>query len=107
MHRASLLLLLAACSVGPEGSTTTGDTSGTQVEPGDTGADTDTGAYADEIVPLYDASTELEPEDVFESGDAIVTRFADRGRDRHAREDEYQSYDHYLSQYWEYRTVRM
>lgn len=107
MHRASLLLLLAACSVGPEGSTTTGDTSGAQVEPGDTGADTDTGAYADEIVPLYDSSTELEPEDVFESGDAIVTRFADRGRDRHAREDEYQSYDHYLSQYWEYRTVRM
>ena len=45
--------------------------------------------------------------DVFESGDAIVTRFADRGRDRHAREDEFQSYDHYLPQYWEYRTVRM
>ena len=36
--------------------------------------------------------------DVFESGDAIVTRFADRGRDRHAREDEFQSYDHYLLQ---------
>ena len=35
---------------------------------------------------------------------AIVTRFADRGRDRHAREDEFQSYDHYLPQYWEYRT---
>ena len=40
-------------------------------------------------------------------GGFLGTRFADRGRDRHAREDEFQSYDHYLPQYWEYRTVRM
>ncbi|MFK7928167.1 MAG: di-heme oxidoredictase family protein, partial [Myxococcota bacterium] len=40
-------------------------------------------------------------------GDAIITRFADRGRDRHAREDELQHYDHYLPHYWEYRTARM
>ena len=35
----------------------------------------------------------------------MITRFADRARDRHAREDEYQAYDHYLSFYWEHRTA--
>jgi hypothetical protein len=58
------------------------------------------------IVPLFDASTELEPEVLFDRGDAVVTRFGDRGRDRHAREDQFQSYDHYLPFYWEYRTAR-
>lgn len=59
------------------------------------------------VVPLYDASTALEPDWIVDRGDAIVTRFADRGRDRHAREDEFQSYDHYLPHYWEYRTARL
>lgn len=58
------------------------------------------------IVPLFDAATQLEPAIHFDRGDAIVTRFADRGRDRHAREDEFQSYDHYLAHYWEHRTAR-
>ncbi|HMI83185.1 MAG TPA: di-heme oxidoredictase family protein [Polyangiaceae bacterium] len=58
------------------------------------------------IVPLFDATTKLEREVLFDRGDAIVTRFGDRGRDRHAREDEFQSYDHYLPHYWEYRTSR-
>jgi CxxC motif-containing protein (DUF1111 family) len=58
------------------------------------------------IVPLYDSDTELEPEVLFDRGDAIVTRFGDRGRDRHAREDQFQSYDHYLPHYWEHRTAR-
>lgn len=60
-----------------------------------------------DVVPLYDASTALEPEWIEDRGDAIVTRFGDRGRDRHAREDQFQSYDHYLPHYWEYRTARM
>ena len=59
-----------------------------------------------EIVPLYDANTELEPSNHFELGTAMVTRFSDRGRDRHAREDQFQSYDHYLSHYWTHRTAR-
>lgn len=59
-----------------------------------------------DIVPLFDASTKLEPEILFDRGDAIVTRFADRARDRHAREDEFQSYDHFLPFYWEHRTAR-
>ncbi|MEO0601099.1 MAG: di-heme oxidoredictase family protein [Myxococcota bacterium] len=59
------------------------------------------------LVPLYDATTELEPDWIVDVGDAIVTRFADRGRDRHAREDEFQAYDHYLAQYWDVRTARI
>ncbi len=57
------------------------------------------------ITPLYDATTALEPATVVDTGTAIVTRFSDRARDRHARESQYQSYDHYLSWYWEQRTI--
>lgn len=63
-------------------------------------------AGTESIVPLYDASTPLEPALIVDRGDAVVTYFSDRGRDRHAREDEFQSYDHYLPLYWEYRTAR-
>jgi CxxC motif-containing protein (DUF1111 family) len=59
-----------------------------------------------DIVPLYDPVTKLEREVHFDRGDAIVTRWGDRGRDRHCREDEFQSYDHFLAHYWEYRTAR-
>ncbi|MEM1451509.1 MAG: hypothetical protein AAF957_17265 [Planctomycetota bacterium] len=56
-------------------------------------------------VPLFDATTALEP-DVQESTDAaLITRLADRARDRHAREDQFGQYDHYLSRYWEHRTA--
>ena len=58
------------------------------------------------VVPLFDASTPLQPVWIEDRGDAIVTRFADRGRDRHAREDQFQAYDHYLPHYWEFRTAR-
>ncbi|WP_449301153.1 di-heme oxidoredictase family protein [Pseudoalteromonas fenneropenaei] len=58
------------------------------------------------VVPLYSASTPLEQAIQFDRGDALVTRFADRGRDRHAKEDQFQSYDHYLSHYWTHRTAQ-
>ncbi|HVY31425.1 MAG TPA: di-heme oxidoredictase family protein [Polyangiaceae bacterium] len=58
------------------------------------------------IVPLFDDKTVLEPEVHYETADAIVTRWADRGRDRHAREENFQSYDHYLPHYWVDRTAR-
>jgi len=58
------------------------------------------------IVSLFGPSTALEPEVLFDRGDAVVTRFGDRARDRHAREDQFQSYDHYLPFYWENRTAR-
>jgi CxxC motif-containing protein (DUF1111 family) len=61
---------------------------------------------ADGIVPLFDAMTKLDPEIHYETADAVVTKWGDRGRDRHAREDEFQSYDHYLPHYWQIRTAR-
>lgn len=68
--------------------------------------DTNTFDPTADIVPLYNSSTELEPENHFDNGTAVITRFSDRGRDRHAREDQFQSYDHYLSHYWTHRTAR-
>ena len=58
-----------------------------------------------DITPLFDSSTDLEAAVKFDRGDALVTRIADRGRDRHAREDQFQAYDHYLTFYWENRTA--
>ncbi len=57
------------------------------------------------LVPLYDQSTQLQPETVFETDTALITRFDDRGRDRHAREFMFHIYDHYLSHYWIHRTA--
>ena len=57
------------------------------------------------IAPLYDASTPLEPAQQISTTSALITRFSDRARDRHAREDEFQAYDHYLAHYWEHRTA--
>ena len=59
------------------------------------------------ITPLFDASTDLEQEISYDRGDALVTRFADRGRDRHAKEDQFQAYDHYISHYWTHRTAQV
>ncbi|NND59439.1 MAG: thiol oxidoreductase, partial [Gammaproteobacteria bacterium] len=55
--------------------------------------------------PLFDETTVLEPALQEDTPTALITRFADRARDRHAREDEYKAYDHYLSFYWEHRTA--
>jgi CxxC motif-containing protein (DUF1111 family) len=63
-------------------------------------------SLANGIMPLFDASTKLDPEVHYETADAVVTKWGDRGRDRHAREDEFQSYDHYLPHYWTIRTAR-
>ncbi len=57
------------------------------------------------LVPLYDQATKLEPDVIQETSTAIITRYADRGRDRHAREDEFHIYDHYLGHYFVHRTV--
>ncbi|MDY7230358.1 di-heme oxidoredictase family protein [Hyalangium rubrum] len=56
-------------------------------------------------VPLFSASTSLEPALVVDTSTARVTRFADRVRDRHARESEFRSYDHYLPLYFTNRTI--
>ena len=57
------------------------------------------------IVPLFDQETQLEPVIQFDRGDALVTRFSDRARDRHAKENHFQLHDHYLAFYWEDRTA--
>ncbi|PUA30710.1 MAG: hypothetical protein B0W54_09665 [Cellvibrio sp. 79] len=47
----------------------------------------------------------LEADIQFDRGDALVTRFSDRARDRHAKENHFQLHDHYLAFYWENRTA--
>ncbi len=59
------------------------------------------------IVPLFDATTQLEPAITVDTPDALKTYFSDRGRDRHARESQFNAYDHYLSWYWEQRTMNV
>jgi CxxC motif-containing protein (DUF1111 family) len=57
------------------------------------------------IVPLFDANTPLEPPTTVDTTNALITHVADRARDRHAREDMFSAYDHYLTWYWEERTI--
>ena len=58
-----------------------------------------------QITPLFNQNTALEPVIQYDRGDALVTRISDRGRDRHAKENHFQAYDHYLTFYWEQRTA--
>jgi len=62
--------------------------------------------------PLFDTSTELEPDIVVQNSSARITYLADRARDRHAREDVvggviFRKYDHYLTWYWEQRVANI
>ncbi|NNF17103.1 MAG: c-type cytochrome [Gammaproteobacteria bacterium] len=56
---------------------------------------------------LFDDTTALEPALQEDTPTALVSRLADRARDRHAREDQFQAYDHWLSFYWEHRTAEI
>ncbi|WP_019026156.1 di-heme oxidoredictase family protein [Colwellia piezophila] len=56
-----------------------------------------------DITALYNASTLLEPDTQVETEDTLITRFSDRPRTRHAKEDQFQSYDHYVKFYFENR----
>lgn len=56
------------------------------------------------VTPLFNATTALEADSQWDRGDALITRFSDRPRTRHAREDQYQSYDHYIKFYFENRS---
>jgi CxxC motif-containing protein (DUF1111 family) len=58
-----------------------------------------------DIVPLFGPETVLEPAVQVETADALKTYWADRARDRHAREARFNSYEHYLHIYWEKRTA--
>jgi CxxC motif-containing protein (DUF1111 family) len=59
------------------------------------------------IVALFNASTVAEPATTVDTPTARYTYIADRARDRHAREANFNSYDHYLSWYWEQRMVNI
>jgi CxxC motif-containing protein (DUF1111 family) len=56
-------------------------------------------------VPLFNSSTKLEPPTIIDTPTALITRVGDRGRDRHAREWLFHSYEHYLALYWVDRTI--
>lgn len=57
--------------------------------------------------PLHDGTGPREPDVRTLTPDALVTRLADRARDRHAREGNFATYDHYLSFYWEQRIAEI
>ncbi len=71
------------------------------------------------FLPLFTVDTILEPDPVFETSTARITRLADRARDRHAREGlgflissgpvvaAAYKYDHYLPFYWEQRVAQI
>lgn len=66
------------------------------------------------LEPLYNEQTALEPVVSYVRADGVVvTRFGDRGRDRHAKDigvygpGNSDHYDHWLAHYWEYRTARV
>jgi CxxC motif-containing protein (DUF1111 family)/predicted lipoprotein with Yx(FWY)xxD motif len=82
------------------GDATAGDTNGDGA-----GGIWHTVPYIQVVAPLFDNTTVLEPVLQEETPTALITRLADRARDRHAREDQFQIYDHYLSHYWEHRTA--
>ena len=45
--------------------------------------------YVQLYAALYDATTVLEPDTQFETENALITRWSDRPRTRHAREDQF------------------
>jgi CxxC motif-containing protein (DUF1111 family) len=59
------------------------------------------------IVALYNSSTVPEAPTTVSTPAALITRIADRTRDRHAREADFHIYDHYLSWYWEQRVANI
>ncbi|MGB5326151.1 MAG: discoidin domain-containing protein, partial [Pseudomonadales bacterium] len=84
-----------------------GDTASGQTNGDGVGGVWHTVPYVLTITPLFDNTTALEPELQLDTGSALITRLADRARDRHAREAQFQQYDHYLSFYWEHRTAEI
>jgi CxxC motif-containing protein (DUF1111 family) len=57
------------------------------------------------VVPLFDASTVLEPDTISNTPTTLITRISDRPRGRHARENgpSFSLYDTYLIFYWQQR----
>lgn len=62
---------------------------------------------ASAVTPLFDGSTLLEGTHQEHTATALITRYGDRPRTRHAKENEFQSYDHYIAHYFERRSSSM
>jgi CxxC motif-containing protein (DUF1111 family) len=56
------------------------------------------------VVALFNGSTPLEPALTENTAQALITHVGERVRDRHARESQFQAYDHFLSLYFTNRT---
>jgi hypothetical protein len=61
-------------------------------------------AAAGKVVPLFNSDTKLEPSLTEDTPTALITRVADRGRDRHCREGMFKVYEHFIGFYFEFRT---
>ena len=61
-------------------------------------------AAVGKFVPLFNSATKLEPATIEDTPTALITRVADRGRDRHAREGMFRVYEHFIGFYFEFRT---
>ncbi len=85
---------LAVIAIAPGGESPAGDSIITAQPDADSG-----------IVALFNSSTTLEAATTIDTPQALITRVGDRARDRHAREGMFSAYDHYLSWYWEERTI--
>ncbi len=62
---------------------------------------------ATDFDPLHDSSVPREPSVLELTDEALITRYSDRARDRHAREGQFTAYDHWLSFYWEQRVAEI
>lgn len=99
------LLALAACGGGGGGEPAAAPPAAPAPPPAGGGTALRFGAGVGPVVPLHGEGTALDAPLVVSTADAVTTRFGDRARDRHAREAQFRSYEHYLPFYWEQRTA--
>ena len=59
------------------------------------------------VQPLHPLGSVQEPDTQQDTPAALITYLSDRARDRHAREAQFQAYDHWLPFYWEQRIAEI
>ena len=63
-------------------------------------------AAAGKLVPLFNSDTKLEQSLTEDTPTALITRVADRGRDRHCREGMFKVYEHFIGFYFSFAPPR-